>query len=290
MATARNIDPVGAALALLVSVLWGANPVAIKLGLIDTPPLRMAWMRFLVGGAVILGWGWASGRLASFSIAPGEWRPLLVLGVLFTLQIGSMNIATGLTSAAHAAIVLNLYAVHLVVLAHFMIPGDRLTARRLAGVLIAYAGIVVLFAQGDGDAGLVGDLVMFGSSVILAERTVYMARAVQHLDPLKLLLSQAAVGTLLFIVGSALVETQPTAWTPRLAAVIAYQGVLIAGFNFVVNLWLLKRYRPSALAAFFLSQPIFGVVAAALVTGDRLTPELLVACLAVAAGIGLTRR
>jgi len=64
----------------------------------------------------------------------------------------------------------------------------------------------------------------------------------------------------------------------------------VAGFCFVVNLWLLKRYRPSGLAAFFLTQPIFGVVAAALVTGDALTPALLVACLAVAAGIGLTSR
>jgi len=41
---------------------------------------------------------------------------------------------------------------------------------------------------------------------------------------------------------------------------------------------------------FFLSQPIFGVIAAALFTGDQLTPALLVACLAVVAGIALTTR
>ena len=65
---------------------------------------------------------------------------------------------------------------------------------------------------------------------------------------------------------------------------------MISGFNFIVNLWLLRRYRPSALAAFFLTQPLFGVVAAALVTGDPLTLELLVASVAVALGIGLTSR
>jgi drug/metabolite transporter (DMT)-like permease len=79
-------------------------------------------------------------------------------------------------------------------------------------------------------------------------------------------------------------------WTGRLAAVVGFQGVIVAGFNFVVNLWLLKRYRPSALAAFFLTQPIFGVVAAALITGDALTVDLLAASVAVAAGIGLTSR
>ena len=123
-----------------------------------------------------------------------------------------------------------------------------------------------------------------------AERTVYLAKAVQRLDPVKLLLSQAAIGCAILIVVSSIAEPQPTRWTPRLAAALAYQGGLIAGFCFIVNLWLLKRYRPSGLAAFFLTQPIFGVVAAAIVTGDRLTPTLLIACAAVAVGIGLSTR
>ena len=266
--------------------------MAIKLGLEDAPPLRLAWMRFVVGGAVILVWGWTTGRLAGFAIAPAERRPLLVLGLLFTAQIGAMNIGTSLTSAAHAAILLNCYAVHIVVLAHFMIPGDRLTARRLGGVLVAYAGIVLLFARqvGAGAPSLLGDAIMFASALLLAERTVYLARAVQGIEPVKLLLSQAAIGTLLFAIGSALVEPGPTRWTARLAAAVAFQGAVIAGFNFIVNLWLLKRYRPSSLAPFFLTQPIFGVVAAALVTGDALTGEVLLASVAVAIGIGLASR
>ena len=288
----RGIDATGAALALLVSVLWGANPVAIKLGLEDAPPLRLAWMRFVVGGVVILAWGWATGRLARFGIAPAERRPLLVLGLLFTAQIGAMNVGTALTSAAHAAILLNSYAVHFVALAHFAIPGDRLTPRRLAGVLVAYGGIVLLFAGqvGTGAPSLLGDAIVFGSALLLAERTVYLARAVQGIEPVKILLSQAVIGTAFFVLGSALFEPAPTRWTGRLAAVVGFQGVIIAGFNFVVNLWLLKRYRPSSLAAFFLTQPIFGVAIAALLAGDALTVELLLASVAVAVGIGLTSR
>lgn len=273
-------------------MLWGANPVAIKLGLEDAPPLRLAWMRFVVGGVVILAWGWATGRLARFGIAPAERRPLLVLGLLFTAQIGAMNVGTALTSAAHAAILLNSYAVHFVVLAHFAIPGDRLTPRRLAGVLVAYGGIVLLFAGqvGTGAPSLLGDAIVFGSALLLAERTVYLARAVQGIEPVKLLLSQAVIGTTFFVLGSALFEPAPTRWTGRLAAVVGFQGVVIAGFNFVVNLWLLKRYRPSSLAAFFLTQPIFGVGIAALLAGDALTVELLLASVAVAVGVGLTSR
>lgn len=288
----KNVDATGALLTLLTSVFWGANTVAIKLGLADAPPLRLAWMRFVVGGAAIAIWAWCTGRLRGLRVAREEWRPMLILALIFTAQIGSMNIGTSLTSAAHASILLNLYSVHTVVLSHFLIPGDRLTVRRMAGVVVAYAGIVVLFAgqAGGGTASLLGDAIVFVSAFLLAERLVYLARAVQQLDPVKLLLSQAAVGCTLFMLGSALTETMPTAWTPRLVGSIAYQGILIAGFNFVVNLWLLQRYRPSSLVPFFLAQPLFGVVAAALLTGDPLTWELLIAGIAVAIGMGLSTR
>jgi drug/metabolite transporter (DMT)-like permease len=277
---------------VLISILWGANSVVIKLGLQDAPPLRLAGMRVVVGGIVICLWAWSTGRFVGFRVERREWQPLAVLGLLFSVQMAATNIGTWLTSAAHATILVNLYAVHTVVLAHFMIPGDRLSVRKLGGVLVAYSGIVVLFASqwSHGAPTLLGDVIVTVAGILLAERTVFLARAVQRLDPVKLLLAQAVVGTACFGLASFLVEPAPTRWTARLAGSIAYQGVLISGFNFVVNLALLRDYRPSALSAFFLSQPIFGVVAAALVAGDPLTPVLVLACVAVAAGIGLTYR
>ena len=286
------MDLKGAAMAVLISILWGANTVVIKMGLEEAPPLRLAWMRFVVGGVVICLWAWATGRLAGFRVQPAEWRPLVLLGLLFSVQMTATNVGTWLTSAAHASVLLNLYAVHTVVLAHFLIPGDRLSLRKLVGVLVAYSGIVLLGARqiAHGSPTLLGDVIVTAAGVLLAERTIYLARAVQRLDPVKLLLTQAIVGTVLFVIISALVEPAQTRWSWRLAASIGYQGVLISGFNFVVNLALLRRYRPSALSAFFLTQPIFGVIAAALVAGDPLTADLLIACAAVAVGIGLTSR
>jgi len=277
---------------VLLSVLWGANPVAVKLGLLDAPPIRLAWMRFLVGGIVILLWARLSGRLRDFRITRSERSPLFGVGVLLAVQSAAVNIGTHLTSAAHVVVILNSYAVHTVVLAHFMIPGDRLTRRKLTGVLIAYAGIVLLVAREMAGPGfsLLGDIVTFAGAVLLAERTIYLARAVQRLDPVKLLLSQALLGGTILLLVSLAVEPTPTSWTLRLAGSIAYQGILITGFNFSMNLWLLKFYRPSALAPWLLTQPIFGVIAAALVAGDPLTLDLLLASLAVAAGIGLTSR
>lgn len=280
-------------MALALAALWGSNPVAIKIGLADAPPIRLACLRLVVGGVVVLAWAAVSGQLAALRIARHEWRPLLVLGALFTVQAGLLNIGTNLTTASHASILLNSYAVHTVVLAHFLIPGDHLTARKAAGILVAYAGAAILFARQwtAGTGTLAGDLIVALTAVLLAERTIYLARAVQRFDAVKLLVAQAVVGTGGFIAFSAAIEGGiPTRWTASLGLAVLYQGGVISGFNYIANLWLLKHYRPSSLASYLLTTPIFGMLSAAWLVGDRLTPDLLVSCLLVAAGIGLTAR
>jgi drug/metabolite transporter (DMT)-like permease len=73
--------------------------------------------------------------------------------------------------------------------------------------------------------------------------------------------------------------------TWRLAGSLFYQGVIIAGFNFIANMWLLKTYRPSALAAFSLTTPLFGVLATALVIGEPVGWRLAASAFLVAAGV-----
>ncbi|HEX7785213.1 MAG TPA: DMT family transporter, partial [Methylomirabilota bacterium] len=173
------------------------------------------------------------------------------------------------------------------------IPGDRLTPAKLAGVLVAYVGIVLLFARQFSfqSATLAGDLIVAGSAVLLGERVVYMAKAVQRLDPIKLLVFQSVIGSACFLVASLVLERgTPTRYTGALAASLFYQGIVIAGFNFIVNSYLYQRYLASALATCSLTTPLFGVLIAAAVTGDRLNPLLVLSSVMVAAGIGLTVR
>jgi drug/metabolite transporter (DMT)-like permease len=289
----RPLDVKGALVALLLAALWGANPVAIKIGLADAPPLRLAWMRFVLGGLTVLAYALWTRRSGLFTLRPGEARAIWSLGLIFTVQIALMNVGIGLTTAAHGAVLLNSYAIHTVVLAHFFVPGDRMTPARLGGIAVAYAGIVVLFARDFSfqHGTLLGDLVVMVSAFLLGERTVYMARAVQRMDPLKLLLGQSAIGSACFLAASLWLEGgQPTRYTTTLLGSLFYQGMVVAGFNFVVNAWLLQLYPPSLLAACALTSPIWGVLVAALVAGDPLTPTLLASSVMVTLGIGLATR
>ena len=293
MSPLRPLDVKGALVALLLAALWGANPVAIKIGLADAPPLRLAWMRFVLGGLTVLAYALWTRRSGLLTVRRGEARAIWSLGLIFTVQIALMNVGIGLTTAAHGAVLLNSYAIHTVVLAHFFVPGDRMSPARIGGIAVAYAGIVLLFARDFSfqHGTLLGDLVVMVSAFLLGERTVYMARAVQRMDPMKLLLGQSAIGSACFLAASLWLESgQPTRYTGSLLASLFYQGMVVAGFNFVVNAWLLQMYPPSLLAACALTSPIWGVLVAALVAGDPLTPTLLASSVMVTLGIGLASR
>jgi drug/metabolite transporter (DMT)-like permease len=289
----RPLDVTGAALALLLSALWGANPVAIKLGLADMPPLRLALMRFTLSATVIFAYAMLTGRYDVLAIRKGEARPIWSLGLLFVAQVALMNYGLERTTAAHGVIVLNSYAVHTVVFAHFLIPGDRLTPAKLAGVLLAYGGVILLFAGSFSmsSSTLVGDLIVAVSAVLLGERVVYIAKAVQRLDPVRLMLYQSIIGSVgFFLIGLAMETDRPTRWTTGLILSILFQGALIGGFNFLLNAKLLQIYLPSALATVALTTPIWGVLVAAIVGGEGLAPELLLSTLLVVAGIALAAR
>src|SRR5574341_1532436 len=227
VAEPKNIDIQAALLVSLLSFLWGGNPIAIKVGLADAPPIRQAWMRFVLGGLTVLAWAWAS--RTPLRIHRHEIRPLAVLGVIFTVQIALLNLGVKYTTAGHVSILLNAYPIYTVLLAHFFVPGDRLSGGRAVGVLIAYAGVVLLFSRDFSLASglLLGDLLTSGSAFLLGARTVYLNRAVQRIDPVKLLLAQVAFSLPCYLVWSSLLEaTRPFRWTTSLLLAVGFQGVI----------------------------------------------------------------
>ena len=141
----RELNAGAVAMVLLLSALWGGNTVAVKIGVADSPPLMLAALRFAIGGACVVGWGLFT--RASFRLEPGEGIPLLGLGLLFAVQLGLLNVGVWLSTAGRASVLLNAYPVYIVPLAHLLVPGDRLTAAKLGGVLLGFAGVLVLFAD-----------------------------------------------------------------------------------------------------------------------------------------------
>jgi drug/metabolite transporter (DMT)-like permease len=276
--------------ALVLYLLWSGNNVAIKIGLNDAPPLRLGWMRFLVGGMVVL--IWARFSQANLRVQADEWGRLLNMGVFFSIQLAVMNIGLRYTTAGNGVVLNSVYSIWVAIFAHFFIPGDRLTWDKTLGITLAYAGVVVVFSQSFrlGTNLLLGDLLMFTSGLLLGGRLVYTARVVQSIDPAKLLLAQAVIGGISFFLASTLWEPEPYQWTGRLMLSIFYQGAIVAGFNFIGNTWLLKHYQPSRISVISLSQPFFGVLLGWLILGEPLYSRLFVGVALVILGAAMAQR
>ena len=272
--------------ALVLNALWGGNAVAIKAGLRDAPPLRLAALRFVAGGVVTV--AWAISTRQSLWPTRREWRPLAWLAVLFVTQIAFMNIGQDHTTAAHAVVVNTTYPLWTGVFAHFFVPGDRLSVGRAAGTVIAYGGVVVLFAQSlTGGGTLTGDALMLCSASMLGARQVYTSLAAQGVGLPKLLLTQTVCGIAAFAIAGLLIERDTWLVTDRLVLSILYQGVVIAGFGFIGNMWLIKHFLPSAVTALSLTTPVWGVILSHFVLGEALAPTLFVGLALVIAGSAL---
>ena len=141
--TRQPLSARAGALALLLSTLWAGNPVANKAGLDDAGPMRLGWLRFAIGGVVVLIYAVATRQ--SFRVLRHEWVPLALLGTLFTVQLAFMNIGQDFSTAGHAVVVTSTFPLWTGVFAHFFVPGDRMSRSRTLGTLVAYSVVIGVF-------------------------------------------------------------------------------------------------------------------------------------------------
>ena len=243
----------------MLSIFWGGHPTALKVAMPYAPPIRQGWMRFLVSGIVIFIWA----RYKKISLIPkkNEFKPLFQLGILFSAQLLFLNIGVSKTSASSSIILNSTYPIWVIILSHFFIKEDKMTLLKFFGVIIAYSGIVVTYFDSIGNSSyLMGNSLCLISGFLLGVRTIFLAKNSESISPLKLLMSQALFGTIIFILLSTIFESDPYMISVILILSILYQGAVVAGFNFITNIWLLKNYKPSEVTVIRLSEPLFGIL------------------------------
>ena len=280
--------------ALLLSTLWSANPVATKAGLLDCGPLRYGYLRFTLGGITNLIWAFATKK--SFKITPNEFKPLLLLGALFSAQLAFLNIGQDLTTAGHGSIIISTFPLWSAIFAHMFVPGDQLSKLRLFGTLIAYAGVVVVFYHSlyispGMNQIFFGDILMLCSAVLLGLRQIYLSQLGQVIKLHKLLIAQSIFGILSFGLASLYFESNdPFLFTPQLLISLFYTCIVIAGLAFLGQTWLLRNYLPSRVTVLSLSQPIFGILLSWVILGEPIGSELYIGAVLVIAGSFLAQK
>ncbi len=292
----RPITAPAAALALLCSMLWGGTSVAIQFAQDDWPPLLTAAARFAMGSGFIA--VWCLWDRQPMRLKATQLKPALICGTLLAMQIGLFHWGHRFTSAAHGQVLVGSNPVWVALLAHFVLPGDRLSLVKSLGLGLSAAGVlaVVLGASSSpGDAihvgSLFGDVVVFVSSWFLATKVVYTKYALGTVEPGKLVLWSNLFGTtLLLLAGLAIEPVHGLTITTTSLMALLYQGVVVAGFCFSAWTYLLRHHRASQLAVFGFAQPLFGILFGVWLRGNPTSTWLLAGGALVAAGIVIVTR
>lgn len=295
----KPITLVSAALATLCAVFWGGLAVAVRYTQDELPPLGTAGLRFGIATALLAGWARFQGT--PLVLRPGQWWAVVPVGVLLFLQIGSFHLGLTRTNSAHASVLIGSNPVFVAVVAHFALHNDRLSVAKLLGLVVATAGLLAVVAgsvqstgthEHGGDAvTLAGDAIILGSSFLISVNTIFTKRALASIEVTTLLFWSNLIATALFLSTSMICEG-PASYHFGAASLwgLAYQGVIVAWFCFLLWTALLHRHRASQLAVFGFAQPLCGMVFGAWFRGDPLTNWLLIGGLAVALGIVLVTR
>jgi len=278
-------------LAVVIHALWGGIAIAVKFGLLAFPPYWSAFIRFVFGIVTIAVWC----RYRGLRLMPTseEWWPLFFISLLFTVQIGLMNLGFDQTSGINGSILISTNPLFAAIFAHILIKSDSLTMLRSLGLILGFGGVVIaiLSTATAGeliDFGTVGDWLCLLSAALLGFRLIASARIMARLDPFRLAMWQMILSLPLFAFAAVSFETinwEAFGLVPVLGLV--YQGVVVAGIGFMVSFWLISRYPPSIMVSFGFISPVTGVLLSALLLNESLSWSVLLSVVLLAAGLVL---
>lgn len=287
--TTRHHD---VALALPVTLLvlaWASTFAAIEVGLEHCPPLLFAGLRSLLGAAATapLAWRWrAPARLRA------AWRTYAALAVLnVALFLGLQTVALRYLPSGTAAVLIYLQPV-LVGLLAWPLLGERLTAAKLAGLVLGFAGVVAVSAGSlQADLPVQGVVAALLSALAWALGTVHVKRHEDTVTGSGAITAQFLVGGLV-LTGAGLVVENPAdiSWTPMMWVGLGYAGLVGTALAWALWFRLIRAGEASHAAAYIFFVPITALAIGVVLFGETLTAPMVIGAGLVVAGIYLVNR
>ena len=275
---------------LLLCLIWGSTWIFIKLGLRDLPPLTFAGARFLVA-AVIL-WFYVILRRQALPRGLRQWGWIAASSATFTFNYGLLfwgekRISSGLTAVLQATIPAFGF-----LLAHYFIPGERITSAKLWGLGICTLGIAIIFSDQlklEGQSALLGSAAIVIGSFAAAASNIIVKRTCQSVSPASLAAAQMTVGVIPLLALGGWFETNllTIRWTTNALVCLLYLATVGSALAFMLYYWLLQHTEVTRTLLISLVTPVIAVIIGMLVLQEQLTWRLALGTLAVLLGLGL---
>jgi O-acetylserine/cysteine efflux transporter len=271
------------ALMLLVQLLWGVNFAVAKFGLDDFAPVFFVALRFSLV-AVLLVFVVGLPRRSMLK----QLLPLSVtMGVMhFTLIFLGMREL----DAATSSIAVQLQTPFAAIMAAFFF-GETLGWRRIAGMIVAFAGVLLIAGEPRFSDNPWPLLAVIGAALAWAVGNIQVKALGDAVDAVQLNGWIAILAAPQLLVASWLIEGPQWQHLPAVSLVgwgaLLFQGVVIAIFTYWIWYNMMRRYPVNQVMPFTLLLPMIGVAAGAILRGEDITWEMVVGGLATVAGVGI---
>jgi drug/metabolite transporter (DMT)-like permease len=279
---------------LVLCIIWGSTWLFIKLGLENLPPITFAGIRFVI--ACVILFALIGLRRIALPANRHDWELLALTGVLsFSLNYGLVFWGEQYISSGLAAVLQATLPAFGLVIAHFHLPGERMTWSKIFGVVLGFLGVAVVFSNQLAIAGgkaLAGCVALVLSALFAAYSNVLVKAHGRKLEPAILAAGQMFFGLIpLLLIGIPL-EGNPFHyhWTPVAWLALLYLAVVGSVIAFMLYYWLVHHMDVTKTMLISLVTPVVAVVLGMLVLGEDLSWRTVAGGLMIMVGVWFVTR
>jgi drug/metabolite transporter (DMT)-like permease len=281
----------GVALWVFLSLIWGSTWLFIKLGLRDLPPISFAGIRFVIAAMILL--VVVAVRRPQLPSGLREWGFIAATGFLaFTMNYGLLFWGEQRTSSGLAAILQTIIPVVGMLIAHYYLPDERITPGKLVGVVLAMAGVAIIFsnqAGGRESSSLLGSAAIVIGACSVAYANVLVKAHGRHFEPSVIASGQMVFGLIpLLLVGFTL-EGNPFRfhWTWLALTSLLYLALIGSAVAFLIYYWLVRHMDVTRTMLIPLVTPLIAVSLGMFVLNEEFSWRTAVGGVCIMSGIGM---
>ncbi|MCE2470560.1 MAG: DMT family transporter [Anaerolineae bacterium] len=282
----------GALYGITAASIWGSMYVVSDLVLLIVPPFTLLTLRIALGLAVLLPLSLRRGQSL-----PGRrsLRSLLAVGVVgLGISLGAQFLGTDLSTAVNGALVTSASPAFVVLFAVLLLR-ERMTLQRLAAIVLASAGLLIILnpASADfasdtftGDAFLAVAAVTWGLYSVLVRRVT-----LRQATPALMVTIVALLGGLLVSIPASILELSQRpigAMSVEIVLGILYLGIVSTALALLLWNRAFSLVPATIASLFFFAQPLAGALLAAVFLGQRMTETLWLGGILIALGVLLS--
>ena len=293
MSSSIRIKPNYLALLALLVIIWGSSFALSKIAIRDVDPNWVAALRLTIGGVIIL--CIAMWRNQSPTLAKKSWPKYIWLGVVGN-AMPFILISWGIqyTSSGITGLLMGTIPLFVIVIAHFLLPDEKLNWRKAIGFVLGFIGVVILINprhlmnasfRGQelwGELAIILACLCYGIHSVTAKRLGFDKPFQQTSG----ILLAAAIFALIFAIFQNPHGLEALTFNSTLA--IIGLGLFPTAISMVIVYYLMERIGPSAVSFANYLVPIFALLLGAVAFSETLSWNIVVALLCILAGIAIT--